>query len=474
METSPPNLHDLYACGTVEGIAFWCSNHACQHHDSAPVGVLEIDYGVTDDAAGHGAPQLLPQALWPGAGPARVEIVDCVLQFDCLHVSRHTTERGHSGEWDVGIYNHLCQGVVELSWEDGVGELCTLSWSGLYVLLSVAALLTAGIFLLFTLVNLLTKIRRGQPVWKTITFSLDEEKFDDDYLHLRTSDMTAAGAKKGDYIRITLKPKWYQISPTTFGAAAHNHHRNVGKDQIYLPSSLFDKLGGDEGSTEATRRARLYKISKYPLAGLWNHPDFGIRISFRLTTMATIFSLITGILVADFFASRVEASDMSIRPVRLGPDHFQNGEVFHGRATEITDGDTLVINVSKDKVPFLLVTRLWGIDALELKQNCLVEGVPVPCGETARAELARLVMGKDLTCMKVKPFFEKVMARCSTSPFDLQSEMVARGFAFDCPKFSGGKFVREETEASDGKQGAWAGSFRMPWEDRGSPDACGR
>ena len=45
METSPPTLHDLYALGTVEGIAFWCSNHACERHDNAPVGVLAIDYG---------------------------------------------------------------------------------------------------------------------------------------------------------------------------------------------------------------------------------------------------------------------------------------------------------------------------------------------------------------------------------------------------------------------------------------------
>ncbi len=44
-ETSPPTLGDLHPLKTVEGIAFWCSNHACQHHDSAPVGVLAIDCG---------------------------------------------------------------------------------------------------------------------------------------------------------------------------------------------------------------------------------------------------------------------------------------------------------------------------------------------------------------------------------------------------------------------------------------------
>lgn len=54
METSPPTLDDLYALKTVEGIAFWCSNHACQHHDSAPVGVLAGEHG-----PGHVAKPLL-------------------------------------------------------------------------------------------------------------------------------------------------------------------------------------------------------------------------------------------------------------------------------------------------------------------------------------------------------------------------------------------------------------------------------
>lgn len=45
METPPPSLHDLYGLPAIEAIAFWCTVHTCQHHDTAPTGVLAIDYG---------------------------------------------------------------------------------------------------------------------------------------------------------------------------------------------------------------------------------------------------------------------------------------------------------------------------------------------------------------------------------------------------------------------------------------------
>jgi endonuclease YncB( thermonuclease family) len=91
------------------------------------------------------------------------------------------------------------------------------------------------------------------------------------------------------------------------------------------------------------------------------------------------------------------------------------------------------------------------------------------CGEAAGRELEELVAGKEVCsrlAQKTKTRGRRVM-RCMVGEIDLGKAMVAAGLAFDCPRFSRERYKADEAAAKADKRGAWEGTFKPPWVQKG-------
>lgn len=139
----------------------------------------------------------------------------------------------------------------------------------------------------------------------------------------------------------------------------------------------------------------------------------------------------------------------------------------------IIDGDTLDLNGVR--------VRMQGIDALEHDQQCnRREGGRYACGAAARETLARLVGNRPITCTPDgTETHGRSVAICTLrqddgAELDLNGAMVRSGYAFDCPRYSKGRYAREEAAAKAEGIGAWAGRFQYPWSHRDRAGACGR
>ncbi len=160
------------------------------------------------------------------------------------------------------------------------------------------------------------------------------------------------------------------------------------------------------------------------------------------------------------------------RDDRRDAPHAADGAPLTGLA-RIIDGDTLELNRVR--------IRMGGIDALEHDQTCnRPRERGYACGKLARDALVGLIGGATVTCQPDgSETYGRTVAFCSVpgedgAPRDLNTAMVRTGFAFDCPKFSGGRYAQAEQAARAARSGAWAGSFEFPWRHRGRDTACGR
>ena len=134
----------------------------------------------------------------------------------------------------------------------------------------------------------------------------------------------------------------------------------------------------------------------------------------------------------------------------------------------IVDGDTLDLGQTR--------IRMGGIDALEHDQTCSRPGERgYDCGKLARDALVGLIGGATVSCQPDgTETYGRTVAICSVGGRDLNSAMVRTGLAFDCPRYSGGRYAEAERAARASRSGAWAGSFEFPWKHRGRDNACGR
>lgn len=144
---------------------------------------------------------------------------------------------------------------------------------------------------------------------------------------------------------------------------------------------------------------------------------------------------------------------LAVRLDGLGMRNLTGAVVVH-------DGDTLT--VSGERI------RLSGIDAFELDQTCLRNGVAYPCGEEARARLSRLVGEGDIRCEgKRRDRYRRLLAVCFAGETELNKELVSAGLAV-----SYGGYQIEEMMARFNGRGAWDGDFVAPsdWRaDKGLP-----
>jgi endonuclease YncB( thermonuclease family) len=129
------------------------------------------------------------------------------------------------------------------------------------------------------------------------------------------------------------------------------------------------------------------------------------------------------------------------------------------------DGDDIIIN-GQDY-------RLEGVDALEGDQSCHSAGGQIyRCGEQARQALAAIMAGRPVTCVPTgKRHRDRLIANCTAGTLDVEEEIVRRGWAVVRPDFISGdesaRLCAIEAEARARKAGAWAGSFELPYFQKG-------
>lgn len=121
-----------------------------------------------------------------------------------------------------------------------------------------------------------------------------------------------------------------------------------------------------------------------------------------------------------------------------------------GNALYIFDGDTIALNGQR--------IRFKGMDTPETKQSCKLEGKDYACGNTATAELRKLIGNQTVTCTSDgRDRYNRILAFCKAGNVDLNRTLVEQGWAV-----SYGLYQREEAEARKEKRGLWAGEFERP------------
>ena len=137
----------------------------------------------------------------------------------------------------------------------------------------------------------------------------------------------------------------------------------------------------------------------------------------------------------------------------------QNGSsrLIVGRASVI-DGDTIEILGTR--------IRLYGIDAPERDQLCVVEGNEFRCGQRASFALADKISTSTVMCKpKDHDRYGRVVAVCRSGGEDLNEWMVAQGWALAYRRYSR-DYIQQEKQAAASKVGMWKGKFVAPWDWR--------
>ena len=122
------------------------------------------------------------------------------------------------------------------------------------------------------------------------------------------------------------------------------------------------------------------------------------------------------------------------------------------------DGDSLRIGDSE--------IRLFGIDAPEYNQTCQRDGKGWDCGKAAAEQLAKLVTGRELSCVRVDiDEHARFVSRCSLAGKDINKAMVESGYAIAYRHYST-DYVPAEEMAKAAKLGLWSGTFSSPGDYR--------
>ena len=124
----------------------------------------------------------------------------------------------------------------------------------------------------------------------------------------------------------------------------------------------------------------------------------------------------------------------------------------------VTDGDT--VRIGEERI------RFNGIDAPELKQTCIINGVENFCGLKAKEILIEKISDQKVVCVSEgKDQYKRTLAECFVNDESLSSYLVRSGYAFAYRKYSK-KFVSDEEFAKSNKLGIWSMEFDYPWDWR--------
>ena len=124
----------------------------------------------------------------------------------------------------------------------------------------------------------------------------------------------------------------------------------------------------------------------------------------------------------------------------------------------VTDGDT--IRMGEERI------RFSGIDAPELKQMCIYQGIDSQCGEFSKTLLIQKIANQEVTCIREgKDQYGRTLAECFVGEESLSSYLVREGYAFAYRQYSK-KFIQDEEYAQSRQNGMWAMEFEFPWDFR--------
>ena len=124
----------------------------------------------------------------------------------------------------------------------------------------------------------------------------------------------------------------------------------------------------------------------------------------------------------------------------------------------IIDGDT--IRIGEERI------RFSGIDAPEINQTCISEGVEVFCGKISKSLLVDKTSLEEVKCISEgKDQYNRTLAECFVNEESLSSYLVRSGYAFAYRKYSK-KFIVDEDYARINKLGMWSMKFEYPWDFR--------
>jgi endonuclease YncB( thermonuclease family) len=128
-------------------------------------------------------------------------------------------------------------------------------------------------------------------------------------------------------------------------------------------------------------------------------------------------------------------------------------------SAQVLDGDTIQIGTTR--------IRLYGIDAFEAEQMCNnTDNQSYGCGGRATRALSERIGTQTVSCVRRgSDAFQRALAVCRVGATDLSSWMVRSGHALAYTKYAL-DYVIDETAAKSGQEGAWNGSFELPWAYR--------
>lgn len=136
-----------------------------------------------------------------------------------------------------------------------------------------------------------------------------------------------------------------------------------------------------------------------------------------------------------------------------------SAQTFSGSALA-GDGDSLSVSG--------ISIRLFGIDAPELSQSCTRNGTSWPCGSEAKSNLQAMLEGKRIECRgRGIDDFGRTLAVCSANGSEINSAMVAQGWATAFRKYSDA-YAAAEDAAKAARAGIWDSDFQTPEQFRGA------
>lgn len=127
----------------------------------------------------------------------------------------------------------------------------------------------------------------------------------------------------------------------------------------------------------------------------------------------------------------------------------------------VTDGDTIVIAGER--------IHLFGIDAPEARQTCMVGQRKWQCGQNAAMALAGIISTHWVLCQeRGRDRHGDMVGVCYIVGYrgpDINAQLVAGGWALADRRRSL-DYVDEEAKARAEGRGIWASRFTVPWEWR--------
>ena len=109
-------------------------------------------------------------------------------------------------------------------------------------------------------------------------------------------------------------------------------------------------------------------------------------------------------------------------------------------SASVIDGDTIEMHGQR--------IRLWGIDSIESRQLCQLDGRPWRCSQHVAFGLSARLENQIVTCSpRDRDHYGRIVATCAVGGADLGSWLVSEGLAFDCVYYSKGAYAAEQSQA---------------------------